>query len=362
MTAYYNWNKAERDKEMERERIRKRLKELSSKEALENANEVRDFLKFTSPLNRFNECNFLRLDMDRKPIKESSLYFGTGLASFSKPSLGFGIDFLCTIFCALNIKRQLGLKKVIHEISTVGYNITDNERDELVAVQKEQIERLVTNLGITGEYQLNFSNEYHEDVCFNEILSEAREKLNVLAENPNYKNTGNYLTLQIAGMKYLYDKQDVRFKLGWTINKIAPPKRVERKDAERLISEGKLSEYFFDQIYRFAFPQDKYSFVYTPPALDPITGGRSAPYTVTEDSNKPLLFGEDIMSFMSRIPFSKEKTFSKENYTRNIVDLYSKLFGDGELIDYAREKEFENLSKIQARVMRPILNIERGAI
>ena len=99
---------------------------------------------------------FLDEALTKDEIKDSTLYFGTGLASVNEASSGFGVEFLNTVLTAIWLQRQLGFKKVIHEISTVGYNIDEETRKKLILQEKFIVENLVRNLKLQDKYQLNF--------------------------------------------------------------------------------------------------------------------------------------------------------------------------------------------------------------
>ena len=178
---------------------------------------------------------------------DKTLYFGTGLASCHESSIGFGIEILCTILTALWLKEKYGLTQVIHEISTIGYNISEENKKKLIVSEKKIIENMIKNLSLENDYKLNFSHEYHESEEFNDIKKFVTEKLKEFWANEKFSEIGNYTILQISGMKYLYENYNTRIKLGWITDKKAPLSDVTSNDINKLINESHLNEYYFDQ-------------------------------------------------------------------------------------------------------------------
>ena len=194
---------------------------------------------------------FLDEALTKDEIKDSTLYFGTGLASVNEASSGFGVEFLNTVLTAIWLQRQLGFKKVIHEISTVGYNIDEETRKKLILQEKFIVENLVRNLKLQDKYQLNFSHEYHNSDDFNKIKQYVDAMLAEFSSNESFQGIGRYTALQLTGMKYLYEKENTRIKLGWITDKKAPMEYVGREEVNGLINKGHLNEYYFDVIESF---------------------------------------------------------------------------------------------------------------
>lgn len=296
--------------------------------------------------------------LTKDEIKDSTLYFGTGLASVNEASSGFGVEFLNTVLTALWLQKQLGFKKVIHEISTVGYNIDEETRRRLIAQETFIVQNLIRNLHLEDIYQLNFSHNYHNSYEFNAIKEYVDRKLSEFKGNKNFNAIGTYTALQLAGMKYLYDKENTRIKLGWITDKKAPMKTIEKEDADELINKGHLNEYYFDHMYRYVFPQDKYSFLYTPCAIDLKNGNRTVPYTVTPSQTRPILNGRSIEKFVNTLPNTKIKRRVIKGWSENIVDLFENTF-------YAipiEENEDINVTTLRKLdiIQRKVLNLEKG--
>lgn len=269
---------------------------------------------------------FLDETLTKDEVKNSTLYFGTGLASVNEASSGFGVEFLNTVLTALWLQRQLGFKKVIHEISTVGYNIDEEKRKKLIAQEEFIVQNLIRNLHLEDKYQLNFSHNYHNSREFNNIKGYVDAILSEFSEIPNFDEIGRYTALQLTGMKYLYDKEDTRIKLGWITDKKNPMASVGKEDVIGLINKGHLNEYYFDHMYRYVFPQDKYSFLYTPCAIDLGNGNRTVPYTVTPSQTRPVLNGRSIEKFVGSLPDTKSKKKVIKSWEENIVNLFEKMF------------------------------------
>lgn len=294
-------------------------------------------LKKNIQLQYFSDNNY---DFTNK-----TMYFGTGLASVGAPSLGFGVEILGTILASLWLKRNLGLDKVIHEISTIGYNIDEETRLKLIDKEKRIIDNLIKNLQIEDSYVLLFSHDYHKDKEFNEIFPSVEESLSIFKNTGAFETIGGYTALQITGMKYLYNKYDTRLKLGWITDKKEPLGEVTKEQAEKMIEIGHLNEYYFDNMYKFVFPKDDYSFLYTPCAIDFANGNRCVPYTVTEGQNRPVLGDSSIVDYCNGIPNGKGKNKIIRNWDLYIVSVFEELFEKIPVTN--NDKNIETIEKVE---------------
>lgn len=333
---------------------------------------LKDFKEKLEGFNTFKttgKAMYLSESLTEDEIKDSTLYFGTGLASVNEASSGFGVEFLNTVLTALWLQRQLGFKKVIHEISTVGYNIDEQTRQRLIAQEEFIVQNLIRNLKLENVYQLNFSHNYHNSEDFNNIKKAVDALLADVSDTENFDVVGRYTALQITGMKYLYEKENTRIKLGWITDKREPMESVSREDAKELIKGGHLNEYYFDHMYRYVFPDDKYSFLYTPCAIDLGNGNRSVPYTVTPSQTRPVLNGRSIEAFVGALPDTKSKRRVINSWSENVVGLFEKMFytipiencGDINMqtlkkLDYL-QKRVLNLGKITTNDVKEIKSI-----
>lgn len=261
-----------------------------------------------------------------EPQKGKTLYFGTGLASVNGESQGFGVDFLSTFCTAVWLKQKFNYDYVIHEISTEGYNISQEARDNLIKHEGRVIQTMIQNLGLESSYRLRFSYEYHQSNEFKQIKDFVTESLLPFKEIKNYDTVSRYTILQLTGMKFLYRSHQTRMKLGWITDIKEQPMIVDEEYAKQLINTGHLNEFYFDNMYRFVFPQDSYSFLYTPCAIDLKNGGRTVPYTVLEGQARPILNGGKMEEFMSEIENKKLKNKVINSWSENIINLFESLF------------------------------------
>lgn len=256
------------------------------------------------------------------------------------------------------MQRQLGFKKVIHEISTVGYNIDEEKRKRLIAQEEFIVQNLIRNLHLEDKYQLNFSHDYHNSREFNNIKGYVDAILSEFSEIPNFDEIGRYTALQLTGMKYLYDKEDTRIKLGWITDKKSPMDSVGKENVIELINKGHLNEYYFDHMYRYVFPQDKYSFLYTPCAIDLGNGNRTVPYTVTPSQTRPVLNGRSIEKFVGSLPDTKSKNKVIKNWEENVVKLFEEMF-----YPIPVEQDENNNTTILRKldyIQKKVLNLEKS--
>lgn len=319
---------------------------------------LRKRLEAFSTFKNTGKTMFLDEALTKDEIKDSTLYFGTGLASVNEASSGFGVEFLNTVLTSLWLQRQLGFKKVIHEISTVGYNIDEEKRKRLIAQEEFIVQNLIRNLHLEDKYQLNFSHNYHNSREFNNIKGYVDAILSEFSEISNFSEIGRYTALQLTGMKYLYDKENTRIKLGWITDKKSPMDSVSRENVIELINKGHLNEYYFDHMYRYVFPQDKYSFLYTPCAIDLGNGNRTVPYTVTPSQTRPVLNGRSIEKFVGSLPDTKSKKKVIKSWEENIVNLFEEMFYPI-LVEQDEDNNTTILRKLDY-IQKKVLNLEKS--
>ena len=286
-------------------------------------------------------------------FKNSTLYFGTGLASVNSPSSGFGVEILTTILTAIWLKNKLGFDKIIHEISTVGYNIDESTRANLIEEESSFINNMIKALNLEKSYILNFSHDYHYNEKFKEIKKVVENKLSKFDNLENFKEIGLYTTLQITGMKYLYEEYNTRIKLGWITDKNIPLEKVSENSVIDLINLGHLNEYYFDNIYKYVFSNDEYSFLYTPCAVDFVNGNRTVPYTVVSSQNRPILNKDNLIEFYDRIPDTKLKRKIIKSWEDNIINVYEDLFY--KLKDVNLDNQYKNVIEKVSQIQKKIL-------
>jgi len=284
--------------------------------------------------------------------KGKKVFFGTGLASSREESCGFGFELLNPVLAALALMKELGADGVLHEIGTVGYDISEKQQSRLIEEQLNLIINMTRNLGIEDVYSVNLSHSYHNYDSFKCILQDVEMKMRLFSDLPNFQRYGNYTIIQIAQMKFLYDTEKAMIKVGWIIGNKPVLEEVDTDKVEMLINQGHLNEYYFDSVYRYVFPDDKFSFVYISAGMDMINGKKYAPYTVTKSQHRPLLI-EPIKPYLSKVPNSKHKRRALILYEKTIVNNWEHLFGEIEASDCISgdERLIIKLQYIQDRVL-----------
>jgi len=280
------------------------------------------------------------------------IYFGTGLASSKEESQGFGLELLNMVLKSLVLTKEYAADGVLHEIGTVGYKVSEKQHSRLMEEQQNLIINMVQNLNIEGFYSVELSHSYHDFDLYKSIHREVEMKMHRFVNLPNFQKYGEYTIIQIAQMKFLYCTENAMVKLGWLIGDKPSLNTVDIGKAEMLINQGNLNEFYFDSMYRYVFPDDAFSFVYTTAGVDIIDGKRYAPYTVTKSQRRPLL-SEPIKPYLSKIPESKHKRRALNLYDQNIVNNYEMFFGEIDTYDFlsAEDQLINKLQFIQDRVL-----------
>jgi hypothetical protein len=280
------------------------------------------------------------------------VFFGTGLASSKEESCGFGFELLNTILTALIVMKEVGADSILHEIGTVGYNVSEEQQKRLVEEQLNIIINMTQNLGIEDVYDVELSHSYHELEDFRCAFQLVKEKLNSFMVLPNFQRYGNYTMIQIAQMKFLYKNENAAIKVGWIVGNKPMLAQIGSTEVEQLINKGNLNEYYFDSLYRYVFPSDEFSFIYTNAGMDILDGRRYAPYTVTKSQHRPLLI-DPIKKYLSGIPESKYKREVLRFYEKSIVKNWENYFGEIDCYDFmsAGEKLITKLQYIQDKVL-----------
>ena len=284
--------------------------------------------------------------------KGKVVYFGTGLATAREESLGFGFELLNLVLTALVLMDELGADGILHEIGTVGYDISEKHRNWLIENQLSFIEKMTRNLDVADIYSVKLSHSYHDSDYFKRILQHVKMKMRAFSDLANFRKYGYYTLFQISQMKYLYDIEKAAVKVGWIIGNKPVLDRLDANVVEALILKGHLNEYYFDSIYRYVFPDDEFLFVYTQAGIDVMNGKRYAPYTVTVSQNRPLMV-DPIKPYLSRIPDSKHKKKVLSLYNKRIIYNWEYLFGEIETLDHMPDddKVIDKLQHIQDRIL-----------
>ncbi|MCL2050619.1 MAG: hypothetical protein FWG91_02645 [Lachnospiraceae bacterium] len=295
--------------------------------------------------NAINFPNYLSPQIIKAGAKGKKIYFGTGLASSKEASCGFGFELLNMILTALILADNFNADGILHEIGTVGYEISQKYREALVKEQLKCIKNLAKNLCIDDKYTVKLSHTYQESYYFKHIFEEVKNKMSLFSNISNFQRYGNYINLQIAQMKYLYEVEKAVVKVGWIIGSKPVLKSVDENIVKMFLNQGKLNEYYFDSIYRYVFPNDDFSFIYTPAGLDIIDGRKYSPYTVTKSQNRPLLH-EPIKPYIIKMPNTKYKKKAIKFYESSILSNWEHFFGEIKAFDEMEDDE-KIINKLQ---------------
>ena len=278
-----------------------------------------------------------------------TLYFGTGLASTKEPSQGFGFEFLTTILSAIWLQQKFGFRAIIHEISTVGFSIKEEEKAPLLQQERTVVDRIISALGVSQHYEVIYSERYHEDRRFHDIENIVASKLSTLDGIPRFQDFKRYSILQITGMRYLYETRMTRVKVGWITDAKVPPAAVSKEFLEPFIQKCVINEFYFDCLYRYVFPEDTYSFIYTPPGFNLINDFRGAPYTVTPSHIRPILGRDNLRTYLTRKDIMESTTHHTviRQWQTMIVEMYEFTSGMSIPSSVAEDDEEETVEKIQ---------------
>ncbi|MCL2719557.1 MAG: hypothetical protein FWE14_12340 [Lachnospiraceae bacterium] len=300
-----------------------------------------------------NIPNYISPQIIQAGAKGKKVYFGTGLASAKEVSRGFGFELINMILTALILTEKFGACGILHEIGTVGYEISGKQCEILVKEQLKCIKVLTRNLCIDDIYEVKLSHTYQGSYYFKCILQEVMCKMKTFNDIPNFQRYGKYIKLQIAQMKYLYEIEKAVIKVGWIIGNNPLLKSVDETMVRIFINQGKLNEYYFDSIYRHVFPKDDFSFVYTPAGIDFVDGKRYSPYTVTKSQNRPLL-NEPIKPYILKMPNTKYKKKAIKFYEKNILRNWEYFFGEIKICEEMMEDDqiINKLQYIQDKVLK----------
>jgi len=278
-------------------------------------------------------CDILN---DSTKMSDKIIWFGTGAATTTLRSEGYGLEVLNQVLASLELKRLVGAQFVMHMISNLGYEPLIDEMlgEKLLSEQKEQVETMIKSLCIQDEYKLSLLRDHANTEDFKSIREKVEKKLEAFKDLPNFKNYGRYTIWQTTAVKYYYEMENVRVKVGWVKSPEVAPKIVDSNFVRGLIEKSHLSEFHFDSIYRYVFPNDELSFVYSLPAQDFKTRMKAIPYTVTANELRPL-WSVPFMKFIDDkiISTNDRKLRIKTNsginaLNRSIVRPFLKLFSE----------------------------------
>ncbi len=160
--------------------------------------------------------------------KKGGIFFGVGIMSKEKLSVGVPFDILAMFFVAENLRRFLNFHKVIiliadtHALSNALFAVAQIHK---VALNTMQIlQKAITNFNLTNVELLLASQ-----------ISMKPEFQSVLNNLPKMQN--EYLRLEIADSLFFQKRDNLRIKLGWTMQKdnreVGHDERFFDRDIER---------------------------------------------------------------------------------------------------------------------------------
>jgi len=260
--------------------------------------------------------------------------YGTGIAGFGKPSIGLGLDVLSLQFAAMKAAKENGTDIVLQQMGTVGYNIDEETRSRIISEQSELFNRMGEKLSKLSPIKFeSFQSQNHTNFkSFAPILDETKERLKVFNKIPNWETVKNYTELQTAQMRRFIEDDGMFYKVGWSMS--SKNKDLTMTQLEDLINKRSLSEFYFDQIFKFCYPELKLGYEYVPADIDFATGLQRAPYTVVEGEQRPLL-NERFSKFCSKVQDMKSFDVALKRFEKKIVKPFEQLFGElsGDVIE-----------------------------
>ena len=154
-----------------------------------------------------------------------SLFFGVGLCTSREPAVALPFDILSFFFIAEKLWRELSLDTIFvliaDEHALTNSFMTDKLVQKLRQKMKLTFTTLIRNLQLR-HFQIITSSEMHNDKEFQKIFTSL----------PNIQN--QYLHQELADMVWFTQTNNVRIKLGWSINNDSLPQGHDERffDAE----------------------------------------------------------------------------------------------------------------------------------
>ncbi|MCL5675770.1 MAG: hypothetical protein M1120_01440 [Patescibacteria group bacterium] len=201
----------------------------------------------------------------------ASVFFGVGIVSKNNISVSVPFDILSMFFTSELLRQTLDFKKVIvliadsHAISNKTFSAT--EINNASSKTKSILQKIIANFNLPN-FELLLASQISEQMEFQTILNNL----------PKMDN--GYLRLEIADSLFFQKRDNLKVKLGWTM----------QKDN----SEVRHDERFFDQDIKRFFPE--LSFVHLKPGRTfDKKRQRVSPYLSVRNEQRILLEpGEDV--------------------------------------------------------------------
>jgi hypothetical protein len=141
--------------------------------------------------------------------RHPSLFFGVGLCTSREPAVAVPFDILTFFFLAEKLRRQLELDTVFILIADTHARTNTFMTEEIIRKLSTQMKstftKLIRNLQLR-HFQIIVSSDIHQNQQFQTILKAV----------PSLPN--EYLRQEIADLMWFTMTQNVRLKLGWSIN------------------------------------------------------------------------------------------------------------------------------------------------
>lgn len=140
----------------------------------------------------------------------ASIFFGVGVVSKNNISLAVPFDILSMFFTSELLRQTLDFKKVIiliadsHAISNKTFSVA--EISNSATKTKHTLQKIITNFNL-----INF------EILLASHISKQHEFQTMLDKLPKMSN--EYLRLEIADSLFFQNRDDLKIKLGWTMQK-----------------------------------------------------------------------------------------------------------------------------------------------
>ena len=276
--------------------------------------------------------------------KKSAVIYGSGIGSLTTPSHKLGLGVLFQHLKSLQTAKEQGKKSIIKQFATVGYNITSDDRNRIIANREPIWDRLVENasklnvLNKDGsEYgpihvEIFPSTEHGNYPYFHEALKEVEYRARAFNHLPEFAQSKDYSILQTAQFLNFLNEYGDLTKVGWSFDKKHPD--LDESGLATLIKRGVRSEYFFDQFLKVLFPEANLNSTFVQGIRNPETGHQHVPYNLNGDNSLPNI-EEKYTTYCGRIKHSEFYNQTQKQTNKLIVTPYEDLFGelDGEVED-----------------------------
>ncbi|MBI5465107.1 hypothetical protein HY946_00665 [Candidatus Gottesmanbacteria bacterium] len=140
-----------------------------------------------------------------------SVFFGVGIVSKENISISVPFDILSMFFISEILRQTLDFKKVmvlIADSHAVSNNTFSNAQIENATTKtKSTLQKVITNFNLTN-FELLLASQISQEPEFQTIILEKLPKI-----------SNEYLRLEIADSLFFQKRDDLKIKLGWTMQK-----------------------------------------------------------------------------------------------------------------------------------------------